>query len=145
MIAHDEANEASKKPNTEEVRVMKKVLVILAVLIGLALVTSVYAQKWDTAIEAQSLAKGKPFKFTGIEIVSVDPKAQTAMFKNPQGKAGIARLGYAKYEGGYGGVSDIKAGDKVSGEGVVVGGENWITKIRQAEAGAMPSAGPKKD
>ena len=125
---------------------MKKVLVVLAVVIGLALVfTSGYAQKWDTAKTAEALAKGKEFKFTGIEIVSVDPKAQTVSFKNPQGKTGIARMGYAKFEGDYKGVSDLKAGDKVSGEGVIVSGENWITKIRQAEAGAKPAAGPKKD
>ena len=124
---------------------MKKVLVVLGVVIGLALVTSVYAQKWDSADEAKAIAKGKPFKFTGIEIVSVDPKAQTVMFKGPQGKTGIARLGYAKYEGGYSGVADLKAGDKVSGEGMVVSGVNWIQKIKQAEAGAKPSAGPKKD
>ena len=124
---------------------MKKVLVVLAVVISLALVGSGYAQKWDSADEAKAIAKGKEFKFTGIEIVSVDPKAQTVMFKGPQGKTGIARLGYAKYEGGYNGVADLKAGDKVSGEGMVVNGVNWIQKIRIAEAGAKPSAGPKKD
>ena len=125
---------------------MKKVLVVLAVVISLALVTSGYAQKWDSADEAKAIAKGKEFKFTGIEIVSVDPKAQTVMFKSVKGdKTAIARLGYAKYEGGYNGVADLKAGDKVSGEGVVVNGVNWIQKIKQAEAGAKPSAGPKKD
>jgi hypothetical protein len=126
---------------------MKKVLVVLAVVIGLALVfSSGYAQKWDSADEAKAIAKGKEFKFTGIEIVSVDPKAQTVMFKSVKGdKTAIARLGYAKYEGGYSGVADLKAGDKVSGEGVVVNGVNWIQKIRIAEAGAKPSAGPKKD
>ena len=126
---------------------MKKVLVVLAVAIGLALVfTSGYAQKWDTAIENQQLAKGKPFKFSGLEILSVDPKAQTISVKNPNtGKTAIARMGYAKYEGGYNGVADLKVGEKVSGEGVIVSGENWVTKIRMAEAGAAPMAGPKKD
>jgi len=125
---------------------MKKALVVFAVVIGFALVTSVYAQKWDTAIENQQLAKGKPFKFTGIEIVSVDSKAQIVFVKNPNtGKTAVARLGYAKYEGGYSGVADLKAGDKVSGEGVVVSGENWVTKMRKAEEGAKPAAGPKKD
>jgi hypothetical protein len=125
---------------------MKKVMVVLAVMVGLALVTSVYAQKWDSADEAQAIAKGKAFKFTGVEIVSVDPKAQTIMFKNPStGKTAIGRMGYAKYEGGYSGVADLKAGEKVSGEGMQVQGTNWIQKIRQAEAGAKPAVGPKKD
>ncbi len=124
---------------------MKKVLAVVAVMIGLALVTSVYAQKWDTADEAQAIAKAKPFKFQGIEIVSVDPKAQVIMFKNPQGKTGIARLGYAKYEGSYQGVGDLKPGEKVSGEGAVVNGTNWITRIKQAEAGAPAKVAPKKD
>jgi len=125
---------------------MKKVLVVVAVLIGLAMVTSVYAQKWDTAIENQALAKGKPFKFAGLEILSIDPKAQTISVKNPNtGKTAIARMGYAKYEGGYSGVADLKAGEKVSGEGVIVSGENWVTKIRMAAPMTAPSAGPKKD
>ena len=93
-----------------------------------------------------AIAKGKPFKFTGLEILSIDPKAQTVSVKNPNtGKTAIARMGYAKYEGGYSGVSDLKPGDKVTGEGQVVNGENWVQKIRLADAGAKPSAGPKKD
>ncbi len=125
---------------------MRKVLVVVAVVFALALVTSAYAQKWDSADEAKAIAKGKEFKFSNIEIVSVDPKAQTVMFKSAKGdKTGIARLGYAKYEGGYSGVADLKAGDKVSGEGMVVNGTNWITKIRKAEAGEKPAVGPKKD
>src|SRR5271157_5491380 len=98
---------------------MKKVVVVLAVVIGLALVTSVYAQnmKYDSAMAGEQLAKGKPFKFAGIEIVSVDPKAQIVFVKNPKtGKTAVARLGAAKYEGGYNGVADLKAGDVVSGE-----------------------------
>jgi hypothetical protein len=125
---------------------MKKVLVVLAVVIGLALVfTSGYAQKWDSADEAQAIAKGKPFKFAGLEILSIDPKAQTVSIKNPNtGKTAIARLGYAKFEGSYSGVADLKVGEKVSGEGMVVNGTNWIQKIRLAEAGAKPAVGPNK-
>jgi len=68
------------------------------------------------------------------------------MFKSAKGdKTGIARLGYAKYEGSYAGVADLKAGDKVSGEGMVVNGTNWITKIRIAAPMATPSVAPKKD
>jgi len=128
---------------------MKKAVVVLAVVMGLALTTSVYAQKWiDMQVPSDAIAKGKPFKFTGIEILSVDPKAQIAYVKNPNtGKVAVVRLGYAKYEGGYNGAADLKAGDKISGEGVIAGtsGENWITKMRMAKEGEMPSAGPKKD
>ena len=125
---------------------MKKVLVVLAVVMALALVTSGYAQKWDSADEAQAIAKGKPFKFAGLEILSIDPKAQTVSVKNPNtGKTAIARLGYAKYEGSYSGVADLKVGDKVSGEGAVVNGTNWIQKIRIAEAGAKPAVAPNKN
>ena len=127
---------------------MKKVVMVVAVVIGLALVTSVHAQnlKWDSALEAEDLAKGKPFKFNGLEILSIDPNAQTLSVKNPNtGKIAIARMGYAKYEGEYAGVADLKVGEKVSGEGQVINGENWVTKIRMAKPGAKPSAGPKKD
>jgi hypothetical protein len=124
---------------------MKKALVLLTVVMALALVTSVYAQKWDSAMDNQALAKGKAFKFSGLEIQSIDQKAQTLSFKNPNtGKTGIARMGYAKYEGDYSGVTDLKVGEKVSGEGWVVSGENWVTKIRKAKEGEKPSAGPNK-
>ncbi len=128
-------------------RAMKKVLVVLAVVMGLALATSAHAQmlKYDSGQAAEQVAKAKPFQFSGIEIVSVDPKAQTVMFKGPKGNTGIARMNYAKFEGEYKGVSDLKPGDKVSGEGVVVDGQNWITKVRMAQAGEKPAAGPKKD
>ena len=125
---------------------MKKALVVLAVVIGLALVfTSGYAQKWDSAMEAQAIAKGKPFKFTAIEVVSVDPKGQTAVLKGPKGKTAVARFGYAKYEGSYSGVADIKPGEKISGEGQVVNGTNWIQRVAPAATGAAPAVGPNKD
>ncbi len=124
---------------------MKKVLVVLAALIALALVTSVYAQKWDSAMEAQQIAKGKSFKFSAIEIVSADPKGEVAVLKGPKGKTAVARFGYAKFEGEYKGAADLKPGDKISGEGVVVDGTNWITKVRKAEGGEKGAVGPKKD
>ncbi len=115
----------------------------MAVVVGLTLVTSVYAQKWDTILQVQDLSKGKPFKFTG-EIQSIDPKAQTAVVKVGD-KTYTGRFGYAKYEGAYEGVKDLKLGEKVTGEGVQLEGDNWVTKIAPAPAGAAPMAGPKKD
>jgi hypothetical protein len=116
---------------------MKKVLVVVAVIFSLALITSVYAQKWDSAQEAEQLAKGKEFKFSG-EIMSIDPKAKTAMVKGPQGKTALGRFDYAKYEGAYKGVEDLKVGEKIVGTGVVVNGYNWITRV--ADASKMPAA-----
>ena len=107
---------------------MKKVLVVLAMVVSLALVTSVYAQKWDgPGYGPDQLSKGKEFKFAG-EIVSVDPKAQTAMV-TVKGKKYLGRFDYAKYEGAYKGVADLKPGDKIAGTGVQVGGYNWITRV----------------
>ena len=105
----------------------KMVVVLLAAVFGLALVTSVYAQKWDSAQEAEALAKGKQFKFAG-EIVSVDPKGQTAMVM-VKGKKYLGRFDYAKYEGAYKGVADLKAGDKIAGTGTQISGYNWITRV----------------
>ena len=106
---------------------MKKVLVVMVAVLGLALVTSVYAQKWDSAQEAEALAKGKQFKFAG-EIVSVDAKAQTAIIK-VKNKTYLGRFDYAKYEGAFKGVGDLKPGDKVAGTGVQLNGYNWITRM----------------
>jgi hypothetical protein len=118
---------------------MKKLLLIVAVLMGLALVTSVYAQKWDTALTAEAMAKGKPFTFTG-EIKSIDKDAGTAMVKVGN-KTYLGRFGYAKFEGGYSGVSDLKVGDKVKGKGQVVNGENWVTNISLAGGAPAPGGG----
>jgi hypothetical protein len=106
---------------------MKKVLVVLAMVVSLALVTSVYAQKWDSAQEAEAIAKGKPFKFAG-EIVSIDPKAKTAIVKVGD-KTYLGRFDYAKYEGAYKGVEDLKVGEKIAGTGTQINGYNWITRV----------------
>jgi len=125
---------------------MKKLFVVLAVLFSVALVTSVYAQKWDTFSDERMagwLAKGKQFKFNGIEIISVDQKAQTVFAKDPNtGRTVLARFRFVEYMSPYNGPADLKAGEKVSGEGTVIDGENWVTKIRPAEAGAKPSVQP---
>ncbi len=113
---------------------MKKALVVLVVMFSLALVTSVYAQKWDSAIEAEQIAKGKPFKFAG-EIVSIDPKAKTAMVKVGD-KTALGRFDYAKYEGAYKGVEDLKVGEKIAGTGVQINGYNWITRV--ADQATLP-------
>ncbi len=116
---------------------MKKLLVVLAVLMGLALVTSVYAQMWDSVMSDEALAQGKPFTYTG-EIKSIDKDAQNAVIKVGT-KTYLGRFGYAKFEGGYSGVSDLKVGDKVTGKGVVVNGVNWVTNV--ALVGAKPASG----
>ena len=114
---------------------MKKVLVVLAVVLSLALVTSVYAQKWDGPGYGQDqLAKGKSFKFAG-EIVSIDPKAKTAMVKVGE-KTALARFDYAKYEGAYKGVEDLKVGEKIAGTGIQLDGYNWITRV--VDAATLP-------
>ena len=107
---------------------MKKVFVVLGVVICLAVISPVYAQKWDgPGYGQEQLAKGKEFKFAG-EIVSVDPKAQTAMVK-VKDKQYLGRFDYAKYEGAFKGVADLKAGDKIAGTGVQLNGYNWITRV----------------
>ncbi|HME45738.1 MAG TPA: hypothetical protein VKF36_21785 [Syntrophorhabdales bacterium] len=123
---------------------MKKAVVVLAVVMGLALTTSVYAQKWiDMQVPSDAIAKGKPFKFTG-EVQSVDPKSGTAVIVVGK-KMYIGNFGFAKFEGSYKGVADLKPGDKVTGEGVQASGQNWVTKMKMAEAGAKPEVMPKKD
>ena len=120
---------------------MKKVSVVVAVVIGLLMVSSVYAQKWlDMTIPSGDLMKGQRFVFTG-EIQSLDPKSQTAVVKIGD-KLYIGNFGFAKYEGGYSNLSHLKVGDKVSGKGVQAEGQNWVTRIGKAAPGAKPTAGP---
>ena len=116
---------------------MKKTLLIIAVLMSVALVTSVYAQKWDLNQTAEAMATGRqPFKFTG-EVKSIDPIAQTATVKVGK-RTYTGRLGLAKYEGGYSGIGDLKVGDMVKGTGMVVSGENWVSTVAPAGGTAAP-------
>lgn len=128
---------------------MKKALVLLAVVFSLALVTSVYAQKFDgPGYGYDQLSKGKEFKGVG-EIVSIDAKANTAMVKvatGPNaGKTFLARFDYAKYEGAYKGVGDLKVGEKIGAVGVQLDGYNWVTRVVDADKLPAPAkAAPAK-
>ena len=116
---------------------MKKTLLIIAVLMGVALVTSVYAQKWDLNQTAEAMATGRqPFKFTG-EVKSIDPIAQTATVKVGK-RTYTGKFGLAKYEGGYSGIGDLKVGDVIKGTGMMVTGEDWVSKVAPAGGAAFP-------
>jgi hypothetical protein len=117
---------------------MKKALLLMAVLMGVALVTSGCAQKWDLKQTADKMATGRlPFKFTG-EIQSIDPIAQTAVVKVEK-RTYTYHLSLAKYEGGYSGIGELKVGDMIKGTGMVVTGEDWVSTV--APAGAASPGG----
>jgi hypothetical protein len=123
---------------------MKKALVIFMVMVGVAMASSVFAQKWiDMTIPSDALAKGVKFKFTG-EIQSIDRKTQTAIVKIGD-KAYLGNFGFAKYEGGYSNLSHLKVGEMITGEGVTAEYQNWVTKVKKAAPGAKPMAGPNTD
>jgi len=115
----------------------------MTVLMGVALVTSVYAQKWDLKQTADAMATGRqPFKFTG-QIQSTDPIAQTAVVKVGK-RTYTGKFGLAKYEGGYSGFSDLKVGDMIKGTGMVVQTENWVKKVAPAGAATPGGTAPSK-
>ena len=68
-------------------------------------------------------------------IVNIDPKAQTAIVK-VNDKQYLGRFDYAKYEGTYKSVAELKVGEKTVAVGVVVDGYNWITRV--ADASKLP-------
>ena len=115
---------------------MKKVAVVFGVVIGLAMVSSVYAQIWLDMTPSDPLARDERFKFTG-EIQSVDPKFRTAVVRIGD-KAYLGNFEFATFEGGYSNLSQLKVGEKVSGEGVIAEGQNWVTRITKAAQDAVP-------
>ncbi|HVN25552.1 MAG TPA: hypothetical protein VMT71_16410 [Syntrophorhabdales bacterium] len=116
---------------------MKKILVLVAVVIGMALASSVYGQIWlGMTVPSDAFGKNEKFKFTG-EIQSVDPQYQTAVVRIGD-KTYLGNFEFTTYEAGYGNLSNLKVGDKVSGEGVIAEGQNWVTRIKKAAAGAAP-------
>jgi hypothetical protein len=128
------------KPKFHRRRNMKKVFVVaLAVLLGAAFVTTVFAQKMqDSAVVAEAIAKGKSGKFAG-EVVSINKEANSAVFKGNFGeKTGM--LQYAKFEGEYKAATDLKIGDKVVGLWQTVEGTIYVTRLATAPANAPMKA-----
>jgi len=114
---------------------MKKTLLVIVVLMGVALVTAACAQKWDLKQTADKMATGcLPFKFTG-EIQSIHPIAQTAGVKVGK-RTYTYHLALAKYEGGYSEIGDLKVGAMIKGTGMMVTGEEWVSKVSPAEGAA---------
>ena len=122
---------------------MEKALLITAVLMSVALVTTACAQKWDLKQTADKMATGcLPFKFTG-EIQSIDPIAQTAVLK--EGKHTYTyHLSLATYEGGYSGIGDLKVGDTIKGTGMMVTGEDWVSTVAPAGPTSPGGTAPSK-
>lgn len=94
----------------------------------------------DTANVAQKIAKGKEGKFKA-EVVSVDPAANSAVFKGKAGEKTV-KLEYAKYEGGYKAAAELKPVDKVAGTWKEVDGTYYITRIVKAPAKKAPAPPP---
>ncbi len=114
---------------------MKKALVVLVVIIGLALVGMVYAQKGDTTRGAKVVGKMVPFKFQGV-VKSVDKDAKTIVVTTPQ-KGDVAfRMDRAKFEGEYTMADKVNVGDYVTGQGQSVEGQNWVSEMNKTAAPA---------
>jgi len=116
---------------------MKKLSIVLSVVIGLLMVKSVYSQIWlDMTVPSDAFARNEKFKFTG-EIQRVDPKFWIATVSIGE-KAYVGNFEFAKFEGGYTNIGQLKPGDKVTGEGVIAEGQNWVTRIKKAASDAVP-------
>ena len=113
---------------------MRKLLVVLSVIIGLGLVGTAYAQgKGDTTRGAKAAGKMTPFKFTGV-VKSVDKDAKTIVVTTPN-KGDVAfRLDRAKFEGAYTMAENVNVGDRLSGQGQSVDGQNWVSEMSRAGA-----------
>ena len=113
---------------------MKRIAVVLAVVVSLALVGTVYAQKLtDTAVVAEEIAKGKEFRFAGV-VKSIDVAGKSIVVATQRKGDVTFRLDYAKFEGGYTGADNVKGGDMVIGRGTTVQGQNWVTRMVKAAA-----------
>jgi hypothetical protein len=115
---------------------MKKVLMVLMVVIGLALVGTAFAQQLDPTEPQQQamIAKAKSFKGECvIKAISAEMKAATCevMEGKNKGKSGLLRFDYAKSGDDYVGVKGLAVGDKIKGEGKIVGGVNWVTSFEK--------------
>ncbi|HVN98044.1 MAG TPA: hypothetical protein VMT62_16565 [Syntrophorhabdaceae bacterium] len=120
---------------------MKKILVIaLAVLMGVAFVTTVFAQtdKPAAATEKPKAAKAKTQTFKG-EFVSTDATAKTLDAKNDKGTMTFDVSKIKK-------MPDFKAGDKVSVVYSEKDGKMQATSVKAVKAAkAAKKEAPKKD
>jgi hyperosmotically inducible protein len=116
LRVHHELNKKNK-----EVRSMKKVLmIVMALIISVAFVTTV-------------MAKDKPKGKGWVgEVVSVDTAAKTVVAKNKKGEMtfDVSAAKFAKNVA----FEDLKAGDKIAVKYKVKDGENMATSVAMAPA-----------
>jgi hypothetical protein len=115
---------------------MKKVLMVLMVVIGLALVGTAFAQQLDPTEPQQQamIAKAKSFKGECVvKAISTELKAATceSVGGKNAGKSAFLRFDYAKSGDEYVGVKGLAVGDKLKGEGKIIGGVNWVTSFEK--------------
>ena len=87
-------------------------------------------------VPPDDFAKDQRFKFSG-EIQSVDQKSLTAVVRIGD-QVYVGNFEFTRFEGGYSNLSQLKVGDRVTGEGVIVEGLNWIERIKKAPSDAAP-------
>ena len=133
---------------------MKKVLlVVLALLISVAFVTTVFAQGTKVGTETKPAEKGPAPKDTGApsvtkagpaasagaakalvfkgEVVSVDAAAKTLVVKDKKGEKTFDYSNVKK-------MAELKAGDKVSLQYAEKDGKLWAANVQKAGAKAPP-------
>lgn len=112
---------------------MKKALVVLVVIMGVVLAGMADAQKGDTTRGTKVTGKTTPFRFTGV-VKSVDTAAKTMVVTTPKRGDMTFRLDVAKFEGAYTMADNVKVGDRVTGEGNTIDGDNWVKQMTKVGA-----------
>jgi hypothetical protein len=115
---------------------MKKVMVVLTMMVSLALVGTLHAQKEDTAVTAEAIAKGATANFAGL-VKSIDATAKSMVVKTRKGDVTFM-VQFARFQGEYKAVEDLKVGDKISGKATTVQGQNYATVITKALGRKIP-------
>jgi hypothetical protein len=113
---------------------MKKFLMIaLAVVMGVSLVTAVFAQDLQSPGTEQQLAmaKAKPMKFSG-EALSHDVKCHCVVVKTAEGTLTL-QDDYAKFDQEYNRAKGLKIGAKVTGEYKTVNFINYALNFNYAK------------
>lgn len=84
-----------------------------------------------TAVQAEAIAKGKPFEFAGV-VESVDVQDGTMVVATPNTGYITFRLDFARFEGKYAGAKDVAVGDKIVGMGTTVNGQDFVQRMVEA-------------
>jgi hypothetical protein len=99
-------------------------VVVLALVLGLMLTATVFAQQDETIMAITGRTSGS---FKAAVVVNCDAAKNVCVAKTAKEGNQTANMTYAQYNGSFNAAKELKAGDKISGQWTKVKGMYYVT------------------